>query len=85
MAFVITIAVTQLWRLYSETLRADYRGGGEVSVYQWMAVAGVVYAAVGGFLLRAIGPALLSGRISDIAVHPVYLKLLFVASASGGL
>lgn len=63
-AFVLTIAVTQLWRLYSETLRADYRGGGQVSVYQWMAVAGVVYAAAAGYLLPVVAharPDLLAG------------------------
>jgi photosystem II stability/assembly factor-like uncharacterized protein len=42
-------------------------------------------AAVGGLRLRSIGPALLSGRISDIAVHPVDRKIWFVAAASGGL
>lgn len=51
LAFTLTLAVTQLWRLYSETLRADYRGDGQASAYQWMAVVGVVYALLAGFLL----------------------------------
>lgn len=51
LAFVLTMTVTQLWRVYSETLRADYRGAGRVSAYQWMAVAGVVYAALLSYLL----------------------------------
>jgi hypothetical protein len=55
LAFTITIAATQAWRLYSETLRADYRGGGEASAYQWMAVGGIVYAAVAGLLLPNVG------------------------------
>ena len=50
-AFLITIAVTQLWRIYSETLRADDRGGGQTSAYQWMAVAGVTYALLIAYLL----------------------------------
>lgn len=49
-ALVVTLAITQLWRVYSEFLRADYRGDGSVSPYQFMAVAtlliGVVYAFV---------------------------------------
>lgn len=42
-------------------------------------------AAVGGLRLRSIGPALLSGRISDFAVHPTNKKIWYVATASGGL
>jgi photosystem II stability/assembly factor-like uncharacterized protein len=41
--------------------------------------------AVGGLRFRAIGPALLSGRISDLAVHPRDKKVWYVATASGGL
>ena len=35
-AFILTIAVTQLWRVFSETQRADYRGSGNTSAYQIM-------------------------------------------------
>src|SRR5262249_9349250 len=35
-AFMLTIAVTQGWRLPSETLRADYRGGGRISPHKSM-------------------------------------------------
>ena len=52
-AFVSTLMVTQLWRLYSERLRADHRGGGRLSAYQWMALAGVA----AGALLPAVLPA----------------------------
>jgi prolipoprotein diacylglyceryltransferase len=44
-ALLVAMGGAQLWRLYSETLRADYRGGGAINVYQWMAlgcIAGVV-------------------------------------------
>jgi len=83
LAFVITIAVTQLWRLYSETLRADYRGGGPVSAYQWMAVAGVLYAALAGYLLPVAAhpnPDLLAGAAT--LWHPgmlLFLQVLWVA------
>lgn len=66
-AFVTTIAITQIWRLYSETLRADYRGGGRMSAYQWMAVAGVAYATLVARLLPAAvhpRPELLDGAMA---------------------
>ena len=43
LAYVLTIIITQLWRFASEFLRADYRGTGRISTYQWMALAGTVY------------------------------------------
>jgi hypothetical protein len=44
LAFVLVLGVTQLWRVYSERLRADHRGGGRWSAYQWMAVTGALAA-----------------------------------------
>ena len=38
-----------------------------------------------GLKLRGIGPALTSGRIADIAVHPTDRSLWYVAVASGGV
>ena len=52
-AFMVAMTVTQGWRVYSETLRADYRGAGKVSAYQIMGVAGIVY----GFLAALLTPA----------------------------
>ena len=49
-ALVMTLAITQLWRVYSELLRADYRGNGRISPYQVMAfvtfLIGIVYASM---------------------------------------
>jgi hypothetical protein len=42
-ALVLTLGVTQLWRAFSETLRADYRGNGRISAYQIMALLSVIY------------------------------------------
>jgi photosystem II stability/assembly factor-like uncharacterized protein len=39
----------------------------------------------GGLRLRSIGPAMISGRITDVAVHPRDKKIWYVATASGGL
>ncbi len=42
-ALLLTLSVTQLWRTFSETWRADYRGTGRISAYQIMALISVVY------------------------------------------
>ncbi|MGB7492607.1 MAG: hypothetical protein WBN62_19955, partial [Thermoanaerobaculia bacterium] len=38
-----------------------------------------------GLELRNLGPALMSGRIADIAIHPADRSVWFVAVASGGV
>jgi hypothetical protein len=38
-----------------------------------------------GLELRGIGPAVTSGRIVDIAVHPAHRNVWYVAAASGGV
>ncbi|MFQ5606276.1 MAG: WD40/YVTN/BNR-like repeat-containing protein, partial [bacterium] len=38
-----------------------------------------------GFKFRSIGPALASGRIADIAMHPKNHSIYYVAAASGGV
>ena len=45
-AFLLTVTITQLWRVTSEFLRADYRGGGAISAYQIMSAVGVAYGVV---------------------------------------
>ena len=52
--FVMTMLVTQLWRLYSETLRADYRGQGKISAYQVMAIISTIYAVAIGFFISEV-------------------------------
>ena len=52
-AMLLVLIVTQVWRIYSETLRADYRGEGRISAYQIMMCAAVVYSA----LLPLVFPA----------------------------
>jgi len=53
-AFLQAIVVTQVWRFVSEFLRADYRGGGRISAYQWMALAGAGYTVLLGLLWPAV-------------------------------
>ncbi|MGD8727515.1 MAG: hypothetical protein PVH40_07710 [Gemmatimonadales bacterium] len=42
-------------------------------------------SAVRALRFRSIGPAVVSGRISDVAVHPTDRSTWYVATASGGL
>jgi prolipoprotein diacylglyceryltransferase len=42
-AAVLSLSVAFLWRFTSEFLRADYRGKGRLSAYQWMALACLAY------------------------------------------
>ena len=41
--------------------------------------------AIGGLPMRSIGPALMGGRIADIAIHPSDLCTWYVAAGSGGV
>ena len=42
-SYLLPLCVTQSWRIISEFLRADFRGGGRLTVYQKMAFAGLLY------------------------------------------
>ena len=78
-AFILTIAVTQGWRSLSETLRADYRGGGRISAYQTMGVLAIFLAlALFSFLPAegAITPDLPAGI--EAAWHPAVVLFLQV-------
>jgi hypothetical protein len=44
LALVLSLLVTQGWRIVSETLRADYRGDRTISAYQVMSTLSVPYA-----------------------------------------
>ncbi len=61
-ALLVTLLTTQIWRVMSEFLRADYRGGGFLSAYQVMGLAASVFAVImvilfpeGGTLAMDIG------------------------------
>lgn len=45
-AFVLATLVTQGWRICSETIRSDYRGGQGFSVYQKMALLAIPYSLI---------------------------------------
>jgi hypothetical protein len=41
--------------------------------------------SLAGLKFRSIGPAIASGRIADLAVHPENSKIYYAAVASGGV
>jgi prolipoprotein diacylglyceryltransferase len=43
-SFALCVLVTQLWRVFSELVRADYRGDNKFSAYQIMGLLAVPYA-----------------------------------------
>lgn len=47
----LALATAQIWRTYSETFRADYRGDSDISIYQWMAAAGTLGVLAAPFVL----------------------------------
>ncbi|MBU1233502.1 MAG: prolipoprotein diacylglyceryl transferase [Proteobacteria bacterium] len=51
-AFLISLLVSQVWRIISETMRADFRGFSKVSAYQKMSFAALPYA----FLITVLAP-----------------------------
>jgi len=56
-AFLLSLVVSQVWRVLSETLRADFRGFTAISAYQKMGLAAIVYG--GGlslFLPASVSP-----------------------------
>ena len=59
-AFFLCLFVTQIWRFFSEFLRADYRGDRKISIYQIMSLATVPY----GLLLPFLFPGRRSCRRS---------------------
>ena len=63
-ALIFTIALTQLWRILSETMRADFRGFGNISVYQKMGMISVLYMLGAIYFIHAApysNPEILDG------------------------
>ena len=80
-AFLTALTVTQAWRVVSEFLREDYRGGGRFSAYQAMGVVAIVYAfwVAGRFGAPASAPKLLAGlRVLWNPVPLLALQLVWV-------
>lgn len=52
-SLLTVMGITQLWRVYSETLRADYRGGSKISMYQILALVTAIISAFYAMAFRA--------------------------------
>ncbi|HAS83771.1 MAG TPA: prolipoprotein diacylglyceryl transferase [Verrucomicrobia bacterium] len=77
LACVVPLAVTQLWRIGSEFLRADYRGNATFSAYQRMSVISLLYMAMLPLLLPVIpvDPPSLTDGLHALLSLPVLLLL----------
>lgn len=82
-SLVVAIVVTQIWRLASELLRADYRGSNKITAYQWMAVVSTLYAVGFGVVANSV-----KMPVADLATGMavvwtpfmlVFLQILFFA------
>jgi hypothetical protein len=52
-AYLLCVMITQLWRFFSEFLRADYRGGRRISAYQIMSLLAAAAALLYFWILPA--------------------------------
>lgn len=77
LAYFMVVTVTQLWRVLSEFLRADFRGKGRLTAYQWMGLAGVPYAAalVAAAPLQAAGQPVMQAGLETLWAPGVLLAL----------
>lgn len=82
-ALLFVVVSTQLWRTFSEILRADHRGGGHISIYQWMSLGAVFYSLGLPPLLPnppAIVPDIVSGILSIWTPSMIlFIQLLWVS------
>lgn len=63
LALMLCLSVTQGWRAFSEFMRADFRGGGRLTAYQWMALISVAYGGLMALWLpkESLDPVLFEG------------------------
>jgi len=55
-SFTLALSVTQLWRVFSEVLRADDRGAGKISSYQIMSLIACIYGPLTAYILHGSHP-----------------------------
>ncbi|MBL0715417.1 MAG: prolipoprotein diacylglyceryl transferase, partial [Desulfosarcina sp.] len=77
-AFTLSLTISQLWRFISEFLRADYRGRGRISVYQYMSLGAVAYGGLIAIGLPTAQPPVTVQIVAGLKVfwHP--FMLLFI-------
>jgi len=82
-AYLLSLAVTQGWRVFSETVRADYRGTGTFTAYQIMGLLSIIYGIFVVVLLPT-GSVPIPAIAAGLAVlwHPaplLFLQCLWLA------
>jgi prolipoprotein diacylglyceryltransferase len=79
-AFFLTLMVSQLWRISSEFLRYDFRGGGRISAYQIMSALVVAGGVCVAFLLlrNAPTPIDVGVGVKSLFSTPIILALQFL-------
>jgi photosystem II stability/assembly factor-like uncharacterized protein len=82
LAFTLCAAAVIVW---SASPRAAAQSAKEAARAKEASAASETALKLDGLKLRSIGPALTSGRISSIAVHPAAPRVWYVAAASGGV
>lgn len=85
LALAGTLGLALGWRVVSEFLRADWRGGKRFSVYQWMAMFAIAWVAAWATILpaSAVQPVLADGLAIFLQVPMLLLlQLTFVAMFS---
>lgn len=90
-AFLLSLVVSQVWRVLSETLRADFRGFTAISAYQKMGLLAIVYGCGLSLLLPhtalalpdiARGLALLLDPWLLLWMQALWLTLFFIFGRS---
>ena len=90
-AFVLTTVVSQIWRAYSETLRADYRGAGKITVYQMMALAAVPAAGCIAYAMpmgdtpvpsAAMGAAIFWNPLALLFLQAIWVAIFLLTGVS---
>lgn len=90
-AFLFCLFVSQMWRVISETLRADFRGFSRVSAYQKMSLAALPYSVAAALLVPASivaapsvmhGLSVFSQPVPMIGVQLLWLGLFWVFGRS---
>lgn len=79
LALLMTMILTQMWRILSETMRADFRGFSKISPYQKMGIISVVYMVLVVAYFPApqsVVPNIYSGI--EIVWNPVVIGLMQV-------
>lgn len=80
---IISIVISQLYRFFSEFLRADYRGKGEISAYQKMSLLNIlislIYLYVGyGSILTEVSLNVALNTMSDLKMIGIFVGIFFL-------